>query len=135
MASEARPFTLPGGVPSEQRSVRLWPFSTAAERRIRPLTAGGGEALVHERVLHGAGHAQSSGRVDLQGAADVVEAGAWKLHAHRSHRAFGGLGRLVDEPADSGFREAAAGEAVEAGLVPPPRCCLLPPQQRPAEAG
>lgn len=57
-----------------------------------------------------------------------------QLRGHRAHRAAGGRSGVVEEPEDSGFREASSGVAVEAGLVSRARC-LLRPQQRPAETG
>lgn len=137
MASDARPTTLPGDVPSKQKSVNgWWRVCVIHTWKLKDvsLTAGGGEAFIHEYVLYRARHAQSFGNVDLQVTGDVVQMGVWKLHGLRSHRAFGGLGGVVDEPVNSGFRKATGGVTVEAGLVSL-TCRLLPPQQWPAETG
>lgn len=137
MASDTRPTTFLGGAPSKWKSVNgWWRICVIHTWRLKDpsLTAGGGEAFIHECILYGARHAHSFGNVDRQVAADVVQMGVWKLHGHRYHRAFGGLSGVVEEPVNSGLRKATSGVTVEAGLVSLTRC-LLPPQQRPAETG
>lgn len=136
MASDARPATLLGGVPSKRESASCWWHISAIDTWLKDLslTAGGGEGFIEECVLHAARYAQPFGNVDLQVAGDVVQVGVWEQCRHRSHWAFGGLGGVVDEPVDPGFRKATRGVAVEAGVVSPVGC-LLPPHQRPAEAG
>lgn len=130
MASDARPATLLGGVPSKEESASCWWRISATDTcwlKHLPLTAGGGEGFIEEHVLYGARYARRFGNVDLQVAGDVVQVGVREQRRHRSDWAFGGLGGVVDEPVDPGFRKAPRGVTVEAG-------CPLPPHQRPAEA-
>lgn len=98
------------------------------------LTAGGRLSLHGGQVLDGARHPGAAGDVDCQVAGDVVQVGVGQRLGHGPHGALWGRVRVVDEPVDPGFGEAAAGVTQE-GRLASFDLSLLPLQLRAAEMG
>lgn len=98
------------------------------------LTAGGRLSLHGGQVLDSARHPGAAGDVDGEVTGDVVQIGVRQGLSHGLHGALWGRIRVVDQPVDSGFREAAAGVTQE-GRLTSLHLSILPLQLRAAETG
>lgn len=97
------------------------------------LTSCSCQGFIHGRIFYDASHTAVFGDVERQVTCDVVEVGLWVWLCQSSHRAFGGLQAVADEPRNYRFRVTAARETQEGCLISV--CCLLTLQLWSTETG